>query len=71
MGSATVAETFHHDIEDETGKLTVRAEHGYGDLIEIIAQREGLDVIIRLIEPRAALEIGHALTRAAQSLIRS
>lgn len=66
-----MAELFHHDIETDAGKITVRAEHGYGDLIEVIIQRDGLDMILRLIEPRAAMELGHALTKAAQTLIRS
>lgn len=61
--------TFSHDIETEAGKMTVKAEHGYGDVIEIIVQRDGVDVIFRLIEPREALELGNALTKAAQSLI--
>lgn len=66
-----MTQTFGHDIETDSGKISVRAERGYGDVIEVIVQRDGLDVIFRLNEPRAAMELGAALTRAAQSLIRA
>lgn len=64
-------QTYHHDIETEEGKITVRAERGYGDLIEIIVHRDGLDVVLRLTDLRDASTLAGCLSGAANSLFRT
>lgn len=49
--------------------VTVTAEHGYGDAIEIkVESRYTLTTIINLNEPEEAIALGNALVAAGESL---
>lgn len=66
-------ETFYRNIlvNDDRDEVAVRAIDGYGPLIEIIIDGDIADIVVRISEPRGAIELGNALIQAAQSLIRS
>lgn len=65
-------ETFYRNIlVNDQDEVAVRAIDGYGPLIEIIIDGDIADIVVRISEPRGAIELGNALIHAAQSLIRS